>query len=193
MQHGSIELLTALQLYCALINDCWVRDDFEIKDNDYSLIEDPKGVRDATALRVLRWPKTFDGQFSTIMLFQDDAAQSDISSRMKVETGRVVVLPFLGLQVLKNIRYLDVAVGARRGDGKPLDEDLMKAVWRGVVFNMFYFEKEDVKLKKVAEEAWTSVQQLRADVSGSPSRKRKLEDRYSPVEQCGQGDKVRKM
>lgn len=171
-------MLTASQLNCALINDYWARREFDIEKYGYPLIEDPNGVRDATALRVLRCPETVNGQISTIMLLHDNKVRSDdMFNLTKMKTAELVILPFLGLHVLKNISYLDVAAQVRRGDGKPLDEVLMKAVWRGVIFNMFYFEDEEFKLKKVAEEVWTSVQQPRTDVGGSPRRKRKLEER----------------
>ena len=188
-QHCTIAL-TGLQLNCALINDCWARDEFEIDINDDSLIEDPNGVRDATALRVLRRPETINGQVCTIMLLDDKKARSDASGHTEMKTDSLVILPFLGLRVLENISYLDLAAQVRRGDGRALDEGLMKAVWRGVIFNMFYFEDENLKLKKVAEE---SVQLPRADVGGSLLGKRKLEDRSSPVEQRGEEYRVRNL
>ena len=173
-------MLTASQLNCSLINDCWAHDNFEIKSDDLSEIEDPRGVRDETALRVLRFPRSVNHQLSTIMVLRDKEVKMDMFSRANLKASGVVVLPFLGLKVLNNIHYLDLAGQVRRSDEKPLDEAMMKAIWRGLIFNMFYFEDEELKLKKVAEEAWTSVQQPTTDVGGSASRK--LEERGSPVE-----------
>ena len=116
------------------------------------------------------------------MLLLHDDSHDDMSNRTEMEAGRVVILPFLGLQVLPKISYVELAAKVRRGDGKLLDEGLMKAVWRGVVFNLFYFEEEGFKLNKLAEEDWTSVLQLQqqlgaaAGVGGSSSRKRKFEE-----------------
>ncbi|KAL8789240.1 MAG: hypothetical protein Q9195_006949 [Heterodermia aff. obscurata] len=146
------------QVNCALINDCWARREFDLRNQDNSLIEDPNGVRDATALRVLRWPMKVNGQMSTIMLLDDNKAPSDMSNRTEIKAADVVILPFLGLDVLENINYLDLAAKVRRGDKKPVREGLMKAVWRGVIFNLFYFEDEELKLSKVAEEAWIYVE-----------------------------------
>ena len=133
-------------------------------------------MRDPTALRVLRWPQTVNGQRSTIMLLDDNEAQINMSNRTQMNADGIVILPFLGLQALKNVSYLDVAARVRRGDRKPLDESLMKAVWRGVIFNMFHFEDKELMSKKVAEEAWASVQQHGTDVGGPVSRKRKFEE-----------------
>ena len=191
-QHGTT-VLTILQLNCVLINDCWARDEFEIDVNDDSLIEDPNGIRDATALSVLRRPETVNGQVCTIMLLYDKKARSDGSNHSETKTDSLVILPFLGLRVLENISYLDLAAQIRRGDGMALDESLMKAVWRGVNFNMFYFEDEKLKLKKAGEEAWTSVQLPSTNAGGSLVRKRKLEDRSSPVEQRGEEYRVRSL
>ena len=156
------------------------------------MIENPNGVRDATALRVLRFPRIVSGQLSTIMIPHDTEVKSDMFSPENLKTGGVVVLPFLGLQVLKNLNYLDVAEKVRRADEKPLDEGLMKAVWRGLILNMFYFEDEDLKMEKVAEEAWESVQQPTTEVGDSASRKRKIEETGSPVE-SGEEHRVRKL
>lgn len=166
-------MLTVGQLRCALINDCWDRNNFKIDSLDNSLIEDTNGVPDTTALRVLRFPKTVGGKCSTIMLLHDTEAQSAINTRNKVRTRGAVMLPFLGLRSLQSINYLDIAAQVRRGDKKPLDEELMNAMWRGLVLNMFHFEDEETKLQKLAEEDWASMN-LQSDIGEPAPQRRKL-------------------
>lgn len=168
-------MLTVGQLRCALINDCWIRNNFKIDSLDNSLIEDTNGVRDRTALRVLCFPKTVGGKRQTIMLLHDTEAQSAISTRYKIKTRRAVMLPFLGLHSLQSINYLEIAAQVRRGDKKPLDEELMHAVWRGLVLNMFHFEDEETKLQKLAEEDWASVI-VQLDIGEPASQRHRLEE-----------------
>ncbi|KAG6997510.1 hypothetical protein G7Y79_00040g076750 [Physcia stellaris] len=163
-----------LQLRCALINDCWIRNNFKIDLLDNSLIEDTNGVRDKNALRVLCFPKTVGGKCQTIMLLHDTEAQSAINNRYKIKTRRAVMLPFLGLHSLQSINYLEIAAQVRRGDKEPLDEELMHAVWRGLVLNMFHFEDEEMKLQKLAEEDWASVI-VQSDIDEPDSQRRGLE------------------
>ena len=69
----------------------------------------------------------------------------------------------------------------RRGDGEAMDKALMGAIWRGLIFNMFYSEKEATKLAKLAEEDWDSVNPKKGlGACASPPHKRKYE-----VEQIG--------
>ena len=136
--------------------------------------EDPSGFRDPIGLRVVRPPIVKKSGRSTAMLLHHaDANAVEESGMLKVRD--TVYLPFLGLHALKSISYLDLAKRVRLGDKEPIDEELMHAVWRGIVFNMFYFESDETKQEKILEEDWASANLLPAE-DLSPSHKRKLED-----------------
>ena len=109
------------------------------------------------------------------MLLHDTEAQSAISTRYKIKTRRAVMLPFLGLHSLQSINYLEIVAQVRHGDKEPLDEELMHAVWRGLVLNMFHFEDEEMKLQKLAEEDWASVI-VQSDIDEPASQRRGLEE-----------------
>ena len=93
-------------------------------------------------------------------------------------------MPYLGLSTLKAINYRILAPRVRRGDGQPMDQALMYLVWRGVIFNMFYFESEDLKQTKLAEEDWQSVQMSVDIISSSPKRTRDENDESVSKRTC---------
>ena len=101
-------------------------------------------------------------------------------SKTSFDITRTVYMPYLGLSTLKTIQYRNLAPRVRRGDGQPMDQALMHLVWRGVIFNLFYFESEDLKKAKLVEEDWQSVQLSANGVSSSPKRVRDGNDESVP-------------
>ena len=163
---------------CALINDAWNHGIFKIEAFASRFVESPNGP-DAVGLRVLRYVQQKNkGRRSTIMLLPDNDNSPSMATATAFKRARAVFVPFLGLEILENIRYLDLANNVRRGDGSVLDQELMHMVWRGVVFNLFYFETEEIKRAKLVEEDWPSAEPQAARTLSS-SRKRKSEDELS--------------
>ena len=65
-----------------------------------------------------------------------------------------------------------------------MNQALMHLVWRGVIFNLFYFESDDLKQTKLAEEDWQSVQVSADVVSSSPKRGRDGNDEPVSKRNC---------
>lgn len=101
-------------------------------------------------------------------------------SKTSFDINRAVFMPYLGLSALKTLHYRAIATRVHREDGQPMDQALMNLVWRGLIFNLFYFESEELKQTKLAEEDWESVQMSADGNSSSPKRVRDESDESAP-------------
>ena len=194
------------QIKSALINDCWIHRVFDLNSFASLLVRGTVDTPESDGLRVWRSKRLIGKQPQTVMFLHDTHGMFDCNRTLGVqlllESGttdlrllvdckasiskayfditRAVLMPYLGLSSLRGLYYRSLAPQVRRGDGQPMDQALMRLVWRGIVCNLFYFESEELKKTKLEEEDWQLVQMSADVISSSPKPIRDGNDQPVP-------------
>jgi len=59
-----------------------------------------------------------------------------------------VVVPYIGLLSLQSLKYMDIVAGVQ---GPYIGRNVLRAVWHGVILNIYHYESDSLKAQKLKE------------------------------------------
>lgn len=67
---------------------------------------------------------------------------------MEYQYRNSVVVPYIGLLSLQSLKYMDIVAGV---EGPYVCRNLLRAVWHGVIINIYHYESNSLKVQKLKE------------------------------------------